>query len=1849
MFEKLGKITNEYKKFKMGVLSAAKFFSSQLGIAILYIIGGVILAILVWLIVLVIANNVASLIGVDLSPIETATNDTEFLQALANSGYDAMLDASELSRYYNFEYNVLMDAARFLEETGTTEMMKEDSGNYDYRSIDRDTWAKLAANQFAFTNFIEVPKNGGAVTGWYDKILQQIKDKANKMVKTVQAALQTGAAYEKNGAYYDKDGNIIWGASLDEMDPTKAFSTERSDKDLYYQEEFNEYTNKRYLAPYLRINRSDDILTYFFEITNFGEDPSIANLSDQSIVEGGGKKTLSSADNNLPIAYSIDGKSFQGDAFAGPLNRHDPSKFNQNDLMTAEMSYKFIKAHVFPIAFDSEINQNNKAALDYGDARRNPLDSGAVDLNAKHGANIDSSIYFTQQSEPTEYHVPLRVLLDRFLPNASLLASWRHLESSETEKSIGIDTSSEVVNEIMKMYNQACLDNEIVDASKLLVKSVAKAGNALKSDLSALDLITGSSAKPSEQAVQERYNILGSGATTRIYTYYAGLFDTVSGDRSKHVISGQDNDPPLKYKAAKIDVSTATPINSGGNAGSVSTPDYVQTFPEDFVGDIKDDFRLALTHFSYDYNISKADMQMYEDAIKDIFEKQADKLLRDKSGREFSVGNTFMGQEAIAYRKVSGKYVVICNEVLNNNINGIKAHYDLPGSSVPEIKQVSPSIVEENGRTVAHDKSSRDEVYSDTNPYTLINAKGERCFIPLIRACVSVDKNGLKTTAIIICDKEGKSQYAYFVNGKEIDDVANITHNHTFARFEATDLVSTTFKHWNSANNPGELSKELWIVQDAFEGLGFDKNSVYNSVSLLYTIEHFHEAEVDEEGKIIDDEYYTYENKSITLDENILVSLGLTEEKIAELILPSVELKAKLAVEEHKSSDVLWKGPFGVIRTPDWNGYKVGTVNGLGRSQLNYRQLQIQDKVEGGVFNDSYKDLPAGTCPLDAMLAEGQFGGYHGLREGDWGEAVVPSKTYINLKKLEITTDTDIPGLTGKIADPVKEFLESIDKSALLSIIPDKNAKLGNSPVRSSKYKQNNLGTGISVDPELDVMLQFGAVFPVKISVGMISQQVETKQMNAYFVKDTKYWAATKDFYNAELIIGEFLQSDWNNYKYLIPNNGDARGITDIKSIYKKLSWRGKYFAPIFGAKIDNDSVARENDIRLILSEWEEASNQNVHAADHYIRDLYSLIKYSQGISGDEVIPAVEETSGVHKGEPYINPNSYQFFYIADEILQFDPLTCEKIFWMDRIICTRNDAIDENLENVMRSKLPIFTWQKVDYNEYPETLLNVDASGEETHGAYGLWLFGGQAARSVYAFSANATEKQNSAILRWGSYSAAHKANDLYGRTLTGQVYDSVMTGGQKNDGEKEVFNLNYGYGYYPKTGNSSVIKAGFDNHGDVILYYSPNGKFISAGRQNVSKAPTNTNSLSLSGVMDEGDFVDGDYSGGGGISAGNESLTSGEVASVIVTEEEIGEVAEQVFFYNGTPVQLKLGNTLYNFQDPFSAVYGYLVYRETLALGDPEKAEQVVKKQLEKEIVWQEVRAIAPGYVDKIGGDAVNGFFVRIQHTIPESNGDVSTAYCHMKRYPIVQVGEYVGAGTVIGYEGTTGKSGGFHCHINLKMNNFKTNPNRFMYPFFAPFWYEEKAEENKDDISSEYYSLDRTVFAYQQKDGTGNVLAKYNDDDEERFKRNLNYSDYATVGKEAVSAPVKVSAHRDNDGNIVIKNYVPQYPMVYDANDLITTCADGYGDFITKNVDTNADKVDYEEELMAIPDYADPDFIALVYENEQKIKGLPLGLSRHGSTLGTANGSGTGSNSSSGATNTSNGSQSAGNNFVH
>ena len=162
------------------------------------------------------------------------------------------------------------------------------------------------------------------------------------------------------------------------------------------------------------------------------------------------------------------------------------------------------------------------------------------------------------------------------------------------------------------------------------------------------------------------------------------------------------------------------------------------------------------------------------------------------------------------------------------------------------------------------------------------------------------------------------------------------------------------------------------------------------------------------------------------------------------------------------------------------------------------------------------------------------------------------------------------------------------------------------------------------------------------------------------------------------------------------------------------------------------------------------------------------------------------------------------------------------------------------------------------------------------------------------------------------------------------------------------------------------------------------------------------------------------------------------------------------------------------------SAVREYSL-KQLESIYNPTSASKYLEDQLKEELLNTPIVAVAPGKVITAGYEGISGFYVAIEHS-----PGVRTLYCHMKRWPMVATNDYVGAGTLLGYEGNTGRSHGTHLHFQIEIDSERSstnpqatvNPVEYIYPTFNPFYYSDKAKEYNYNFSSEYMTLYRTVY---------------------------------------------------------------------------------------------------------------------------------------------------------------------------
>jgi len=81
------------------------------------------------------------------------------------------------------------------------------------------------------------------------------------------------------------------------------------------------------------------------------------------------------------------------------------------------------------------------------------------------------------------------------------------------------------------------------------------------------------------------------------------------------------------------------------------------------------------------------------------------------------------------------------------------------------------------------------------------------------------------------------------------------------------------------------------------------------------------------------------------------------------------------------------------------------------------------------------------------------------------------------------------------------------------------------------------------------------------------------------------------------------------------------------------------------------------------------------------------------------------------------------------------------------------------------------------------------------------------------------------------------------------------------------------------------------------------------------------------------------------------------------------------------------------------------------------------------------EVYAMFPGVVKKVGYDKRSGNYVTLRH------GDYTVSYCHLSRVTVKEKTPVL-AGDVVGITGNTGRSTGEHLHLTCKRSGISINP---------------------------------------------------------------------------------------------------------------------------------------------------------------------------------------------------------------
>jgi len=106
---------------------------------------------------------------------------------------------------------------------------------------------------------------------------------------------------------------------------------------------------------------------------------------------------------------------------------------------------------------------------------------------------------------------------------------------------------------------------------------------------------------------------------------------------------------------------------------------------------------------------------------------------------------------------------------------------------------------------------------------------------------------------------------------------------------------------------------------------------------------------------------------------------------------------------------------------------------------------------------------------------------------------------------------------------------------------------------------------------------------------------------------------------------------------------------------------------------------------------------------------------------------------------------------------------------------------------------------------------------------------------------------------------------------------------------------------------------------------------------------------------------------------------------------------------------------------------YGYRI--------DPFTRKRKIHSGMDFRASSDNVYAMMPGKIVKVGYDKVSGKYVTVQH------GNITVSYCHLSE-TLVKKNTFVESGSIVGITGNTGRSNGEHLHLTCKYKGTIINP---------------------------------------------------------------------------------------------------------------------------------------------------------------------------------------------------------------
>ncbi len=452
------KIVNKFKKLIDNIVKAVKFFSSTVGMIVGLVLSALVIVFILLVLIKTLEHALGKWLNVDYAGVSTAGDYEYLVSSLGYTGYDSMITEKNWQEFMAYEYAVLMDVAEYLWE-GQEKYTTENPDAY------KDTvLGPYPAEYYAANNGVDY--DDSKVTTTNMETVRSSADEKNYLTNSSGENLKvTGPAYmpylpvtqdynsaaltkedwdylvingqhsarfapkkpEKDNAKFDTD-SIIYGGNADVMPPT-----------ISYEFKSNPYEPDAggSLVPYISVLK-EQLQYFYFTVGNADKFQEIDDLS-------GGARI-----NEEDIEYV--------------------------DLMEISQLLNVGNPYITQSTAWSQWWDNNQDK----DPRY------TTDAWATADKDFEQNLYFTNMYSSVVYKTALQVMIDRYLPKASLLTAWYYLKDTdyasaetqgkETTIDLGMTQSAfeieMLLSDIKEIYNYYCWkqDEEIEKLPKEVVK-----------------------------------------------------------------------------------------------------------------------------------------------------------------------------------------------------------------------------------------------------------------------------------------------------------------------------------------------------------------------------------------------------------------------------------------------------------------------------------------------------------------------------------------------------------------------------------------------------------------------------------------------------------------------------------------------------------------------------------------------------------------------------------------------------------------------------------------------------------------------------------------------------------------------------------------------------------------------------------------------------------------------------------------------------------------------------------------------------------------------------------------------------------------------------------------------------------------------------------------------------------------------------------------------------------------------------------------------------------------------------------------------------------------------------------